>query len=387
MADNVVLNSGSGGQTCATDDVSGVQYQVVKLADGTADSSTRIVAGGGVEASALRVTIASDSTGVVSVDDNGGSLTIDAPVGTPAFVRLSDGSAAIATLPVSAASLPLPSGAATAAKQPALGTAGTASTDVITIQGIASGTVVPVSDGGGSITVDGSLSVSGVVPGTSATSLGKAEDSVAADGDTGVMMLAVRKDTAATTVGADGDYHPLEVDANGKLHVNAGNVVIGSGTITTVSAVTAISNALPAGTNNIGDVDVTSQPARAATTDTITAKLATDTIQNGTTALTPKFVAIAASSSGNNTLLAAVSSKKIRVLAYNLMGAGAVNAKFQSGASGTDLTGLKYIAAAGGGICAPFNPVGWFETASNTLLNLNLSGAVAVGGEIVYVEV
>ena len=33
--------------------------------------------GGGTEAAALRVTMASDSTGVVSVDDNGGSLTVD----------------------------------------------------------------------------------------------------------------------------------------------------------------------------------------------------------------------------------------------------------------------------------------------------------------------
>lgn len=81
-----------------------------------------------------------------------------------------------------------------------------------------SGTVV-VADGGGSITVDGTVSVSGLVPGTGATSLGKAEDAAAGDGDTGVMMLAVRKDVAATTVGADGDYHPLEVDANGRLHV------------------------------------------------------------------------------------------------------------------------------------------------------------------------
>jgi hypothetical protein len=35
--------------------------------------------GGGVEAAALRVTIASDSTGLLSVDDNGGSLTVDTP--------------------------------------------------------------------------------------------------------------------------------------------------------------------------------------------------------------------------------------------------------------------------------------------------------------------
>lgn len=49
-----------------------------------------------------------------------------------------------ATQPVSAASLPLPSGASTAAKQPALGTAGTASADVITVQGIASMTALKV---------------------------------------------------------------------------------------------------------------------------------------------------------------------------------------------------------------------------------------------------
>lgn len=49
-----------------------------------------------------------------------------------------------ATQPVSVSSLPLPSGAATSAKQPALGTAGTASTDVITVQGIAGMTALKV---------------------------------------------------------------------------------------------------------------------------------------------------------------------------------------------------------------------------------------------------
>lgn len=53
-----------------------------------------------------------------------------------------DGSAT--TQPISAASLPLPNGAATAAKQPALGTAGNSAADVITVQGIANGTPQPV---------------------------------------------------------------------------------------------------------------------------------------------------------------------------------------------------------------------------------------------------
>ena len=37
----------------------------------------RVTIGGGTEATALRVTIASDSTGVLSIDDNGGNISID----------------------------------------------------------------------------------------------------------------------------------------------------------------------------------------------------------------------------------------------------------------------------------------------------------------------
>lgn len=104
------------------------------------------------------------------------------------------------------------------------------------------------------------------------------------------------------------------------------------------------------------------------------------------TVVTPKFVAISAASSGNNTLISAVGSKKIRVLAASFIANAAVNVKFQSGAGGTDLTGLFYLAANGGAVL-PYNPVGWFETAVTTLLNMNLSGAVAVGGCITYIEV
>jgi hypothetical protein len=41
----------------------------------------------------------------IPVTDNAGSLTVDAPVATPVFVRLSDGAAAIATLPTNVAQL------------------------------------------------------------------------------------------------------------------------------------------------------------------------------------------------------------------------------------------------------------------------------------------
>lgn len=76
MADGVAITAGSG-TTVETDDVAGRHYQKVKLADGTADSSTVIEAGNGTASGALRVTVASDSTGVLSVDDNGSTLSVD----------------------------------------------------------------------------------------------------------------------------------------------------------------------------------------------------------------------------------------------------------------------------------------------------------------------
>ena len=55
----------------------------------------------------------------------------------------------------------LPTGAATAAKQPALGTAGTPSTDVITVQGAASMTALKVDGTSGTFPITGSISNSG----------------------------------------------------------------------------------------------------------------------------------------------------------------------------------------------------------------------------------
>jgi hypothetical protein len=55
----------------------------------------------------------------------------------------------------------LPTGASTAAKQPALGTAGTPSADVITVQGAASMTALKVDGTGGSFPISGSISNTG----------------------------------------------------------------------------------------------------------------------------------------------------------------------------------------------------------------------------------
>jgi hypothetical protein len=57
----------------------------------------------------------------------------------------------------------------------------------------------------------------------SAAGVGKAEDAAAVSGDTGVMALAIRRDTP-TSDAAAGDYHALHVDQLGRLRVIDGNL-------------------------------------------------------------------------------------------------------------------------------------------------------------------
>lgn len=188
MADNVTLNSGSGGATLATDDVSGVQFQKVKLdvgGDGatamlsnsnpvpvgdaggslTVDNTVLSVVGNGTAATAQRVTIASDSTGVIGVGDNGGSLTVDGTVAVSGTVTV--GSHAVTN-------------AGTFATQES----GAALTSLQLIDNVV------------------------VV-----------EDAAHSSGDSGVMPLAVRRDADTSLVSADGDYAPLQVNAAGSLKV------------------------------------------------------------------------------------------------------------------------------------------------------------------------
>lgn len=58
-----------------------------------------------------------------------------------------------------------------------------------------------------------------VTPGTGATALGKAEDAAHASGDTGVMMLTVRRasPTDLSAGNTDGDYEPPQVNRDGAL--------------------------------------------------------------------------------------------------------------------------------------------------------------------------
>ena len=74
------------------------------------------------------------------------------------------------------------------------------------------------------------------------TALSKSEDAAHVSGDQGVMGLAVRNDTLAALADTDGDYAPLQVDADGALYV----YIAGSDPLTVNDAAlaeTAIANA------------------------------------------------------------------------------------------------------------------------------------------------
>lgn len=113
-----------------------------------------------------------------------------------------------------------------------------------------------------------------------------------------------------------------------------------------------------------------------------TAIVASDSLSISGIAVTPKFAPIALSATG--AVVAAVASRRIRVLSYVLSSAGTVNAKWQS--ASTDLTGLSYLVA-NSNLSSGSNNYGYFQTAVGEALNLNLSGSIAVGGHITYIEV
>lgn len=113
-------------------------------------------------------------------------------------------------------------------------------------------------------------------------------------------------------------------------------------------------------------------------------------LSDGTTTYTVKRAKISAVSSGDNTLVALVSSKKIRVICLLLIPDGAVQIYFKNTTTGGicgDSTnpmslqaGLPFVLA--------YNPIGWFETGVvSEALILNLSAAVSVGGSLCYIEV
>jgi hypothetical protein len=94
-----------------------------------------------------------------------------------------------------------------------------------------------------------------------------------------------------------------------------------------------------------------------------------------------KYAYVDATGSGNTAVVAAVSGYKIRVLAVAAHAITAVTIHFESA---TTQISADVAAGATGGYVRPGFEYGWFETAASVALNVNLSGAVATGVDVVY---
>lgn len=367
MADNVELNAGTGGAILATDDVVGVQFQKVKL-DVGGDGATAPLS----------------NANPLPVSDAGGSLTVDGTVelGAASLAALETINAAQSgawNVTNISGTVSLPTGASTAAKQPALGTAGAASADVITVQGIASMTKLLVTPDSVALPANQSVNVSQVAGTTADTNSGTKS--------AGTLRVVIATDQPALTnkllVTPDSVALPANQSVNNS-QINGvtplmGNGVTGTGSqrVTIASDNTAFSvNATVTGPA-AHDAAISGNPVRLAgraLTADYTAVAAGDTADLITTLL-GKLVTIPYANPANTWSYAAASGGIVNTTGVTAKAAGAAGVRnyvthvdvvnghatidtdvqIRDGAAGTVLW-RGFAKAAGGGVSASFDP-------------------------------
>jgi hypothetical protein len=200
MADNFSFTEGAG-KTGAADEIGGVLYPRVKIAQGADGIATDVSS-----AAPLHTTVADGNSATLGSKADAKNTAAD----TTAISVVSTLKQISASIQAAAASL--------------AGTL-TVATHAVTQSG--TWTVQPGNTANTTAwKVDGSAvtqPVSGTVTASiaaGATTIAKAEDVASADADVGVPAMAVRKATPANTSGTDGDYEMLQMSA-GRLWVSA----------------------------------------------------------------------------------------------------------------------------------------------------------------------
>lgn len=125
-------------------------------------------------------------------------------------------------------------------------------------------------------------------------------------------------------------------------------------------------------------------------TPTVIARHATDTIYDGTTALTPKFAKIGVNTAGAEIIIAAVAAKKIRILNMVLVAEGAAGVYFTDGGGGNSIMGdatnpMEF--GANGGMVLQYSPVGWCQTSASSAFTIVPDTATSIAGSVTYIEV
>jgi len=302
-------------------------------------TTTPAVTGGGTEAAAQRVTIANDSTGVLSVDDGGGALTVD-NAGT--FAVQVDGSALTALQLIDNTVAVL--GTATYAEATTSGNViGVVRNDTLAALAGTDNEIAPLQ-----VNASGALYIQE----------GAAMDVSAA---TVTVDLGANNDVTVTSTDSDG----LEVQG-GLDHdaVDAGSPLKIGGR----------SQAPTAALEEVAD------------NDRVDAAFDRQGRQSTWMGYPVLSAIINDSSSGDNTIQAAAGAGlRIAVLGCVIVSDGTTDVRWEDGAGGTAFTGQIPLQAREGFVM-PIGPQPWFVGAANTLLNLELTAAVNVHGIVSYVE-
>lgn len=98
-----------------------------------------------------------------------------------------------------------------------------------------------------------------------------------------------------------------------------------------------------------------------------------------------KTAAITGTGTGDNTIVAAVTGRPIKVWKIFFTAAGAVNVTFKDGAS-TSISGAVQLTAAGSSFSLGYDGAPWFTTSTGNAFIINESGAVALSGTVYYTE-
>jgi hypothetical protein len=290
-------------------------------------------------AGALKV----DNSGVTQpVSDASGSLTVDAPAGTPVFVRLSDGAAAVDTLPVSLASVP----------SHAVTNAGT-----FAVQADCTGTVTANIGTSGSLALDATLT-----GGTQKTKLvdtaGTNVASVSAGGALLVDNSGVTQPVSGTVTAAQATASSLNAQVVGDIahdSADSGNPVKVGGVARTANAA-----AVADGDRVNMSLDIHGRPI-------VVLNNPRELIGNQTTTIT--------NSTTETTICTAVASRFLDLTHLSITNATAtaVTVTIKDSTAGT--TRIVYALAASGGIVLDFGACPWIQQAA---VNNNWTATLSV---------
>jgi hypothetical protein len=152
---------------------------------------------------------------------------------------------------------------------------------------------------------------------------------------------------------------------------DTGSYVAGEVEITNTPLPVSVNNtSVPVSQSGTWTVGISNQPV------SVTVANSSLTVRYGSVS----FATINATTSGDTQVVAAVSNRRIVVVAYAVVASATVNIRFRSGS--TDITGSMRLVE-GGGIAHSYD-AGLFQTATGQALNINLSANATVGGYVVY---